>query len=844
MTSTIFSGKTFSKLYKWAFKRNRPILIIFSVLMALGILIDLYVLSLSDSALLFGNRINEELGTIGIVSIIVAQGGAVLMTLISSLLTFSFLHNKRSVDLFGELPTTRGTIYLSHLLGGLTAVGLPYVVGSLLVVGLTTRSLEVLMTELLILLFGILGITAAYVFTALIAYCCGTTMDTAIITLVLNAVYAGAVMLFWGMASEMIPGIEFESIVYTPVITLFVPYAFTFFADAYLYSDMTSAIIFLLIWNVLFIAGFSALGMYMARRRKAEIAQSDFEVKWLPIVTKAGTSVVAGGMIGFIAGSSSSSGIGNMAAFAFWYIIISFVAFFIVHVVLSRGLKGKFMPSFAAYLCTTVAVFAIAFGMTMGLGIDKYVPSPSNVKSVTFGYNEYKDPENIKTITEIHKIITDGIRNSEYPYYIGSSEYVEDYYDSYYYNNTDPYNMTVDGETGDVPASDEKNAYTYEEMRTKYPLVDYTQFDFEYRKYAGFATMRSYYLSMHQSRYFDYEAIEKLLRELYSSDEYKRMNNEVLWNDEMRHKASLIEPPTLNYMAAGKESYFTNSYDGSSYQSVYYVNLPQGEVFVEKLCAALKEDILADTEYYKSVNPNYSVYAPDTDVSYGDSYLTVNIQFKAPNGDEESYGYYVNKSYYYNDKYYLNVIVPYSYKNTIKLLNDNFIDTDVSSKKNAETIDYYDHLRYNSAANDSYINFGYSGDYDLLREMTVRMARTLEYTAMMRADYDGDYAKWDEYHGEQFTKLVTAEATELYNKYKNDKDYIVFGYSNEYMEEQDIIGGDYFYMADTILRQLDERAEELFREADGLASDEKSGSENSTDTDKAAAGSETDLRSH
>ena len=61
----------------------------------------------------------DELGTLGYGSIIIAQFGAIILSLISANHTFSFLHNKRSTDMFGAIPCTRSTLYFSHLLGGI-----------------------------------------------------------------------------------------------------------------------------------------------------------------------------------------------------------------------------------------------------------------------------------------------------------------------------------------------------------------------------------------------------------------------------------------------------------------------------------------------------------------------------------------------------------------------------------------------------------------------------------------------------------------------------------------------------------------------------------------------------
>ena len=118
MTLTTFSSKQFKPLYAWALKRNKIIALVFAFFLLLfGPVLDLYYLSVDD--------FTEELGMI---SLVIFDMISALFTLISALKTFSFMHNKRSVDLYGALPSNRTTLFISHLLGGITAISLPYLV--------------------------------------------------------------------------------------------------------------------------------------------------------------------------------------------------------------------------------------------------------------------------------------------------------------------------------------------------------------------------------------------------------------------------------------------------------------------------------------------------------------------------------------------------------------------------------------------------------------------------------------------------------------------------------------------------------------------------------------------
>ena len=594
MTSTISStNKNLAKLYKWAFGRNRALMIVFAVLMMVGIVIDIQALITISNSGTSTETINDApTATVGYVSMFIAQLGAVFFSIASAIHTFGFLHNKRSTDMFGAVPATRSTLYFSHLLGGITAVTIPFTVGSFIVMALTCRSTQCFRIELGFILMGIITIVAVYSFTALIAYCCGTSLDSVIIAFGANGIYMGVVAIFIALAYSMIPGLAGSNQFFnTPFMTLFAPAGFSAFFDIYCTLGQMTAMWATVIWSILFTAGMILLGNYAAKTRKAETAQNEFNIKWLPIVIKAGISVRAGGLSGMAAVSGQESSFSNVFIFAFWYIITGFAAFIILHLVFSRGTKVKLLPSLLAYAGTTAAALGLLFAMTTGMGIDTYIPAESNISSVVFQYDhmEYKDPENIKTIIEIHKLMTEGtLKNTPRPYYMGIGR--NDYY-SYYES---------------------------EDCVSKYPLSFSSNFSFKYNKKFGFTTERCYYLHCGKLSLspYDYEKIEALLRKLYNSDEYKKLSNPELWEENFVERISQF-PVVADMDITG--------YSGKTerYYPTGNINLKTDEKFLKGLVDALKKDILADKEYYKSRIMRDSVYAGDRcyclSIGYGES---------------------------------------------------------------------------------------------------------------------------------------------------------------------------------------------------------------------------------
>lgn len=595
MTSTISStNKNFAKLYKWAFGRNRALMIVFAVLMAVGIVIDIQsLITISHSRI---DNYDDSMGLLGYGSILVAQLGAVCFSVISAIHTFNFLHNKRSTDMFGAVPATRSTLYFSHLLGGITAVSIPFTVGSFIVMALTCRTTQYFMTDVGFILMGIVAIAAVYSFTALIAYCCGTSLDSTIITIGANGIYMGVVAIFMFATCSMIPGLVGSVIFNTPIITLFAPVGFCVFFDAYCTLGQTTAMWTTVIWSILFTAGMILLGNHAAKTRKMETAQNEFNIKWLPIVIKAGISVLAGGFAGMTAVSGQGSGFSNMFIFSFWYIITGFAAFIILHLIFSRGTKVKFLPSLLTYAGTTAAALGLLFAMTTGLGIDTYIPAESNINSITFQSDEmeYKDPENIKTIMELHKLMMEGtLEDISHPYYIGI-----------YYNSNSMYYGT--------------------DYETKYPLTFHASFNFKYNKKFGFTTEREYYAYFGRSSTpkYDYEKIEELLKKLYNSDEYKKLSNPELWKAEsIKRNGELPVSADINIMVYSEQA--------ERYSHRGNIGLKTDETFLDGLVDALKKDILADKEYYKhKIAAGIYYYDYSNNVYIGDRYYYLNIGYR------------------------------------------------------------------------------------------------------------------------------------------------------------------------------------------------------------------------
>lgn len=623
--------KEFGVLFKWALKRNRSLVIVHSIILAvIGPVLNLFFVTVNSS-------VTDSGMAEGTLAVFVAL--AALFTLISAVKTFSFLHNKRSVDMFGSLPCNRVTMFLSHLLGGIVSVSVPYLVAAIVTMGISARYMDSIKFCMSSIMFTLIMIIASYTFTALMAYCCGTVVDTLIVTFAVNIIWVAAVALYYGFLSELIPGGSFETITTTPILAAFAPYTFGYMGMYAYFTDSVAIYLLTLIWFVLYIALVFVAAVILANRRKAESSQNGFAVSWLPMFIKAGASVIAGALFGYIFAATSNSGFANMFTYTFWYILIGAVAFFVLHIIFARGLKGNYLKSAVVYVCTTVAAVSLVFAMCFGLGIDTYVPNANSVRSVSIGYDDkqYSDPESIKLVTEMHKVIVEGIREENgYPYYFGSY-YTDDYDYDYTQNSTETVERT--------------DVYLEEDLRMKYPYLNAFNFAFEYKMKVGTSVIRDYYVSPYDNNY-DLEKLNELCKQFMSNEEYKKKDVSYIFDENERKKYGAI----LSVSAEHYSNYETDSYN-------YDANafLPTDEKFMKGLYEALQKDILADKQYISSddVRSSFSRIL-------GKEYTIITILTEAP----------FEPGYIYEQQPSLevcSVIVKNSYTNTKKYFNDNKI---------------------------------------------------------------------------------------------------------------------------------------------------------------------------
>lgn len=575
MTSTISSGSKshqFFSMYRWSMRKNLATVIVYSVflLFSYPLLLTFFrTLSLTG----FATMDEDTLRSMSANFFPAFTGSiAMLFALLVPVFMFSYLHKKRSVDMFGALPMSRRTLFFSRYLAGLTLLLVPLFLCTGISILLTlpeTGAIETLLNSMLCITFSTI---VSYTFTAFIAVCCGTTADTIISVIAINCLYPAAVGMCQLLSTSIMPGvftaIEPSVLGYT-ALSPYVTGLTSSFADSFGYG---SASIFempgqLLCWFVLFAACFAGC-LVLSKRRKAESAQAGFAFR-LPVVVvrfiaTATVGLFFASMFGAVSSSVTES---SVAQHHFWFVIGLVVGAFITHLVVTfiynRGVKG-FLKSLVPYAVTIVVILAGYAVLVTGLfGSDMYVPKADEVKSVRFLVNhsvnemidlgdkeaprsaaEFSDKKQITEVISLHNKITGSVRDLVgYPYTLYTGSYSHDY---------------------------DNGNYSIKQVSIEYTLQN------------GSKVFREY-----SSRQFKPADISSDVLKLTATDEYKEesLGLFVYSNDYIMRISS-------------RENNFTEQNEAGT----ELVN--KGEI--AELCAALKQDIKEDSSYGINSSNAYS----------------------------------------------------------------------------------------------------------------------------------------------------------------------------------------------------------------------------------------------
>lgn len=378
---------------------------------------------------------------------------SLLMVLILSVLTFQYMHQKRSVDLFHSLPVHRSALLGGRVLSCFVALLIPLVLNfalTLVVAAVYQIALSEFMGFFLTSLGWVLLMAcASFFFCSFMAVCSGTTFDMVISIVVVNITYPLMIILGRATAGMIVPGmnmdIDFQSIPYTalsPFVASYLPLIY-----GSLEAETFSSVSFLIWWLILSVVMIIS-ALYLYRSRKSECAESNYAFP-IPKTLIRFVATTAAGLAGALVFHSTFA---STASFFVGLFVASLIAHIIAEAVYGRGFKGL-KKSFAYYGVFLVA-FAAFYGVcvTGAFGYDTKIPKAENISYVETRLNNangsypsngfsimdekgnrqiawvpqtVRKAENLEKVVALHTLLVDEIRSKGYPYQIRDSYYAD-----------------------------------------------------------------------------------------------------------------------------------------------------------------------------------------------------------------------------------------------------------------------------------------------------------------------------------------------------------------------------------------------------------------------------------
>lgn len=414
MTSITLSNSggnhPFSGIYRWSLRRHMGISILYALLLFL-VMPGALLIGLSQNY----NYVNVVNGLFPALVFPITM----LFTLIFSLLHFNYLHKKRRVDLYCALPVKRNTMLLAKLCAAATHILVPLLVNCLIagmIISCNYNIFEMnnkpgcnlpMVTGLLCL-----AVLCSLAFSALIAVCCGTSMDTVVSILVINGIFPVLVAVVGVVSACLLPGVLVNSSILPMVYTLLCPYGSlaSFYVDLNMAYRMSSVQpvhtgLYALWWMFFLIAALAA-ALLLNRRRKSESAENAFAFAIPNIAIRIAASVTAGLAGGYLMAQIME---GTNGQFLLGMALGSLLAHLILEAIYSRGLRKllRSLPCYGGALAVLVCfMLVLLYGMT---GVVNRVPTADEVQQVTvtkdwnsytsnalnhMGYYDERDSEN------------------------------------------------------------------------------------------------------------------------------------------------------------------------------------------------------------------------------------------------------------------------------------------------------------------------------------------------------------------------------------------------------------------------------------------------------------------
>ena len=345
---------------------------------------------------------------------------------------FGYMQSKRSVDVYHALPLTRDELYVATSAAGITLIWVPMILNFAFVTVCAVFAPQRNFTMIALELLCWLAVSfVLFAITAFAAVNVGTTFDTSIFSLGLNASIALPYLVVIAISSAFLYGFqqtdEFMMFAYrlSPITLMVVRQGLGNNDQDYLLDNNIAILIWFFVGIAIFIGG-----MLVYKKRKSEQAETVGNLGPLQMFLRAVGTLVGGTGMGAlfcaVLNTEQSKPI-YLAATA----VGSLIVYFIGDVILTRTVRSipKALP--AAGATTAIICVIVSCIMYGGLGFETRIPSAQSVSYVTLhNYSSrysnepildrdhnrsyvIKDPEAIQLIVSTHQTQIDTHFNGE-----------------------------------------------------------------------------------------------------------------------------------------------------------------------------------------------------------------------------------------------------------------------------------------------------------------------------------------------------------------------------------------------------------------------------------------------
>ena len=362
--ATSFSNKAkqIRSFILWEAKTNAPIMLTYLILLAVALIIPIIL------QITFFISPNGATDIYLAISQYLIFAISTIFTLVFTVKQFSYLHNKRKLDMYCSMPASRATQLISKQISCFLFTVVPAVISLLIVLlcyaifnfNIESNGILQLFPQVII---GAIACITAY---GLVAICCGTTANTILMFLAISICYPLAInfidstikTFFYGCASTF-SSLGIIKILLCPL-------------DAF----NGNHIIYWLIFSVICIA----VSVLLIKNRKNDKAQSAFIFTYPCHVVKILVSFVGGMFLGYIPATLSAFDF-PFIGFTVGFLIGSLAVYVIAHIILYKGIHemGKSMITYAVMFAIVIGAISL-FNFDV-FGYNRAVPEKSEIKS-------------------------------------------------------------------------------------------------------------------------------------------------------------------------------------------------------------------------------------------------------------------------------------------------------------------------------------------------------------------------------------------------------------------------------------------------------------------------------